>query len=170
MKNLVIALAAMAAIGPGIAIAGGGASCVEAVELYTDQSVIGDTSDNANVIGAFGPLSSTGPDAIYFFVAPNVPTAPLTVELTGGFASGGAVYLTSVCAGNSGTPIQVDAQPGGVTTLTLPLANADNSQLTAGQTYYVVVSNSPGDNLGGSGTYNLTTGITPVALQSFSID
>lgn len=170
MKKSIIALAAVALAAPGIALAGGGASCAEAVELFSDQNLSGDTSDNSNVIGAFGPLSSTGPDAIYFFVAPNVPTDPIQLTLTGGFPGGGAIYLSATCAGNSGTPIQVDAQPAGVTNLTLPLVNADNSQLTAGQTYYVVVSNSPADNAGGSGTYNLTTGTTPVALQSFSID
>lgn len=170
MKKLIIALAVVAVIAPGVALAGGGADCASAVEVFSNQNLSGDTSDNSNVIGAFGPLSSTGPDAIYFFVAPNVATDPIQLTLTGGFAGGGAIYLSSVCAGNAGTPIQVDAQPAGVANLTLPLVNADSSQLTAGQTYYVVVSNSPADNAGGSGTYDLVTGTTPVALQSFSID
>jgi hypothetical protein len=170
MKNLMVALTAIAAAGPGIAVAGGGSSCAEAVELYSDQVVSGDTSDNANTIGAFGPLSSTGPDAIYFFVAPNVPIAPLTAELTSGFPGGGGLYLTQTCGGNAGAPIHADAGAAGDTTLTIDLTDAGGGQLVPGTTYYVVVSNSPADNLGGSGTYNMTTGLTPVALRIFSID
>jgi hypothetical protein len=170
MKKLVIALAVVAATVPGIALAGGGSSCAEAVELFSDQTISGDTSDNANTIGAFGPLSSTGPDAIYFFVAPNVPIAPLTAELTSGFPGGGGLYLTQTCGGNAGAPIHADAGGAGDTSLTIDLTDAGGGQLAAGTTYYVVVSNSPADNAGGSGPYNLTTGTTPVALQSFSVN
>lgn len=171
MKKLLCALAVVAIAAPGIALAGGGTSCAAPSPIFSNSSYSGDTSDNPNTIGAFGPLSSTGPDAIYSFVAPAVATDPIQLTLTGGFAGGGAIYLTAICAGDSGTPIQVDAQPAGVTSLTLLTRMADGvTPLTPGTLYYVTVTNSPADNAGGSGTYSMVTGTLPVALQSFMVD
>lgn len=169
MKKLLCALAIAAIVVPGTALAGGGMDCASAVELLPGQPYAGDTSDNQQVVGAFGILPSPGPDAIYKFTSDGQATGSINVTL--GF--NGALLITSTCNGNAGTPVNSCAAPGdapGDCSVPVEVAGS-GAPLTAGQTYFVVVTGNPADASGPSGTYNFTTpDPLPVSLQSFSID
>lgn len=170
MNKFSIALAVSAAMVPGIALAGGG-TCASPLEMFSDVPVAGDTADNGNEVGDIGGFGSAGPDDIYSFVAPSVATDPITLSVTGGFPGGVAIYLTTGCGPSIPVGQRINANGGdGTTDVVLSTTTAGGDQLTAGTSYFLIVTNAPGDNAGGSGTYNLTPGTLPVALQSFSID
>lgn len=166
MKKLACALVIAAVFGPAVAIAGpGGNSCATAEEIFPNQNLAGDTTGGANPIGAFGPLPSPGPDAVYKFTSDGQATTAITVTAAS-FDS--AIVLLATCAGDAGTPIQA-AQ--GTPPYTMPIDNGSGGALTAGTTYYVVVSGNPANASGPSGTFAFTTpSPLPVTLQSFSID
>lgn len=167
MNKLLCALAAVAVMAPGFAIAGpGGQTCATAEEIFPSGTYSGDTSTYGNPIGAFGPLPSPGPDAIYKFTSDGQATTAITVTAAG-FDS--AIFLTQTCAGDSGTPLE--AAQSATVPYSMPVDNGAGAPLTAGTTYYVVVSGNPANSSGPSGTFTFTTpSPLPVTLQEFSID
>lgn len=166
MKKLALALAAAAILAPAFAIAGpGGNSCATAEEIFPNSDLAGDTTGGANPIGAFGPLPSPGPDAIYKFTSDGQATT--TIDVTAASFDSAIVLLTT-CGGDAGTPIQA-AQ--GTPPYSMTIDNGSGGALTAGTTYYVVVSGNPANAAGPSGTFAFHTPIPlPVTLQAFSID
>jgi len=167
MKKLLCAFALVSVLGPGLAFAGpGGQTCATAEEIFPTENLSGDTSTYGNPIGAFGPLPSPGNDAIYKFTSDGqVNSGGITVTAAG-FDS--AIVLLSACAGDSGTPIEA-AQ--GTPPYTMHVDNGTvGTALTAGTTYYVVVSGNPANSAGPSGSFAFsTTAPLPVSLQGFSV-
>lgn len=170
MKKSICALVIAALAVPGIAFAGaGGNSCATAQEIFPSQPYSGDTTGGTSFIGAFGILPSPGPDASYKFTSDGQVTTGITV--TASFNA--AAFLVASCNGNAGSPIEsVSASSAAGGTFVLPIDNAaPGTALTAGQTYYVIISGNPSDNSGPSGAYSFTTpSPLPVVLQEFSID
>jgi hypothetical protein len=168
MKKLLCALVISAVVVPGIAFAGsGGTSCATAQEIFPSSNYAGDTSANTNFIGAFGPLPSPGPDAVYKFTSDGQATGTIDVALTGSW--NGAIIMTGGCGGNAGNPIQAATGPGA--SISMPVDNGAGAPLTAGTTYYVYITGNPSDNSGPSGPYTFATpNPLPVTLQSFSIN
>lgn len=165
MKKLTLASVAAAVLAPGFAIAGpGGNSCATAEEVFPWSEYSGDTTGGANPIGAFGPLPSPSPDAIYKFTSDGQASTPFLVTAAS-FDS--AIFLLSTCGGDAGTPIQA-AQ--GNPPYYLPIDNGSGGPLIDGTTYYVVVSGNPANASGPSGTFTFSTPRTPVTLQAFSIE
>jgi hypothetical protein len=174
MNKLLCALAAVAVMAPGFALAGpGGQTCATAEEIFPNTNpaypaggYIGDTSTYGNPIGAFGPLPSPGPDAIYKFTSDGLATGSITVTAAG-FDS--AIFLTNTCAGDSGTPLE--AAQSATVPYSMPVDNGSGGPLAAGTTYYVVVSGNPANSAGPSGSFAFgTPSPLPVTLQEFSID
>lgn len=166
MKKFAYALALGVVFGPAVAIAGpGGDSCATAEEIFPNSTLVGDTTGGANPIGAFGPLPSPGPDAIYKFTSDGQATTGITVTASG-FDS--AIVLVNSCGGDTGTPLQA-AQ--GTPPYTMPIDNGSGGPLTAGTTYYIIVSGNPANSAGPSGSFTFTTpNPLPVTLKSFSIE
>ncbi|MGA9422176.1 MAG: hypothetical protein WBW61_07415, partial [Rhodanobacteraceae bacterium] len=153
MKKLQIAVAALVLAAPAAAFAGaGGQTCATAQELMAGSTYSGDTSTYGNPIGAFGPLPSPGPDAIYKFTSDGMATGSITVTASS-FNSG--IFLLTTCAGDSGTPLE--AATGPTVPYSMPVDNGAGAPLNAGTTYYVVVSGNPADSSGPSGTFSFDT-------------
>lgn len=147
-------------VAPGIALAQPGQTCAEAIQIFSDSSVSGDTCGSVNGIGALGPLPSPHNDLIYFFVADG---ASATISMPAASYDYG-VFLTSGCAGTTPAPTQAATGPaaGG----SFPVGG-----LTDGNTYYVIVSGNPSVDTPSCGTFDMNIdGQLPVELQSFSID
>jgi hypothetical protein len=169
MKKITSALAILAlAIAPTLALAGaGGTTCAGAQEVFPGQPYSGDTSGAgySNIVGALGPLPSPANDAAYKFTSNGQATT--AISFTPQYA--GAIYLTTACAGSGPTPIHsVSANSG--QTVNLPIDN-NGAPLSAGTTYYVIVSGSPPAGATANGPFTFTTpDPLPVTLESFSID
>lgn len=169
MNKLIIALAATGLLGSSVAMAGpGGTSCAEAEQMLPDSEYIGDTSAAGyeNLTNSFGVVPSPAADAYYYFVSDGQVTS--TFDVTAGFNSG--VALTTSCGNNAsllhaegaaaGTPYSVDIDNG-----------TPGVPLTAGTTYWVIVTGIPTGTAADEGPFNVQTPIPlPVSLESFSID
>lgn len=168
MKIICLALAAVT-LGtvPGIVSAGtGGTTCATAQQLFSNSTYSGDTSapGYGNPVGAMGPLPSPANDAIYYFVSDGQATTGIAVTAAG-YNFG--IFLTTDCGGSTSPPIQAATGPTVPATLQL---NNNGGALTAGATYYVILSANPSDASAPSGTFSFSTPFTPVTLQSFTID
>lgn len=167
MKRLLISAAVASLFCSAVAFAGpGGTSCATAEVLGASSTVSGNTSSAGYVNGtsSFGATPSPAADSYYKFVANNVGTGE-TISFTSQYNAG--IALTSDCGNNSTAQQAVAANS---TTTTLPLKNGDNSALTNGSTYYIIVTGSPLGTSADVGAYNFTTPTPlPVKLQTFSV-
>jgi hypothetical protein len=164
MNKMTFALSALAlAIAPTFALAGpGGTTCATAEQIFKDGTYSGDTSDPAytDQVGAMGPLPSPAADAIYYFVSDGQTTGDITVTAAG---FNFAIFLLTNCAGAAAPPLQAATGPSAP-------ASFPVGTLTAGTTYYVVVSGNPADASAPEGSFTFTTpNPLPVTLQEFSI-
>jgi len=160
MKKLLCALAISAIAAPGLAFADGGTSCAAAQEIFSNSTYSGDTSTSTSFVGNFGGVPSPGPDLAFKFTEANVPTDPIAVTVTGGWNAGGVI--TASCGAIAGPPLSAAT---GTTSFSVPTTG-----LTAGTTYFFIMTGNPSDNSGPSGAFGLATGALPVSLTDFSID
>lgn len=170
MKKITYALTLLAfAMAPGFALAGpGGTTCATAEEIFPSQVNAGDTSGAGygNPVGAVGPLPSPMNDAIYKFTSNGQMTG--SISFTGQYPW--AIYLTTGCAGTAPSPLEAASGAAGVTGL-MPVDNGASGALTAGTTYFVIVSGDPSTGATSNGPFNFTDpSPLPVTLQEFSID
>ncbi len=164
MNKITFALSALAlAAAPTFALAGpGGTTCATAEQIFPSGSYTGDTSapEYTDQVGAMGPLPSPAADAIYYFVSDGQATGDINVTASG---FNFAIFLLTNCAGSAAPPLQ--AATGPAATGSFPVGT-----LTAGTTYYVVVSGNPSDASAPEGSFTFTTPTPlPVTLQEFSI-
>lgn len=160
MKKLLCALAISAIAAPGLAFADGGTSCAAAQEIFSNSTYTGDTSTSTSFVGNFGGVPSPGPDLAFKFTEAAVATDPIQVTVTGGWNAGGVI--TASCGAIAGPPL---AAATGTTSFSVPTTG-----LTAGTTYFFIMTGNPSDNSGPSGAFGLATGVLPVSLKDFSID
>jgi len=168
MKIICFALAAVI-LGtiPDIVRAGeGGTTCATAQQIFSGSSYSGDTSapGYGNPVGAMGPLPSPGNDAIYYFVSDGQASSGIAVTAAG-YNFG--IFLTTDCGGSTAPPIQAATGPTVPATLEI---NNNGGALTAGATYYIIVSANPSDASAPSGTFSFSAPFIPVTLQSFTIN
>jgi len=169
MKKLLPILALlMAGTVPGIALAGpGGTTCATAEQLFPLEQLSGDTSaaGYGNPVGAVGPLPSPANDAIYMFTSNGQATT--SIAFTGQYTW--AIYLTTTCAGTAAPPLEAaSGAPGAAGNLLID--NGSGGALTAGTTYYVIVTGDPSQPASSNGAFSFSTPDFPVSLQSFTID
>lgn len=170
MTKITCALTMLAlAISPGLALAGaGGTTCATAQQVMSNGNYSGDTSapGYSNVVGNLGPLPSPANDAIYTFVSDGMATG--SVQFTPQYP--GAIFLTTACSGSGPVPLEAASTETAGTTVPLPIDNGAGGPLTAGTTYFIIVSGSPPDGATANGPFGFTTPPLPVELQNFSID
>lgn len=162
IKQLVSATVLVFGLG-GAAMAQPGSSCADAIQIFSDSTVSGDTCASANPIGGFGGLPSPHNDVIYYFDAQDAG-ATITVSAAD---FNYAAFLTSDCAGNTSAPTQGSNGPavGGA----FPVNEADG--VADGSRWYITVSSNPTTPAATCGTYTLDVlGQLPVQLQSFSVE
>lgn len=152
---------------PTAAFAGpGGTTCVTAERIFTLSTYVGDTSapGYGNPVGGMGPLPSPANDAIYFLPALGTENAPITM-VAASYNFG--IFLVPDCQGGTSPPIEAATGP------TVP-QSFPVSGLTAGATYYIIVSANPSDPSAPEGAYTFVVGDLygdlPVGLQGFTID
>ncbi len=162
MKNsMMLVVAGLAAMFGGQVAA---QTCANPLPIVSNATRTGDTCTATNSLPSYGGTTSAQTEVIYSFVAgPTPPTyGDLTITATGGFAgTTAAVFLLPACTASTdpiafgipGTPLSVSG-----------------AGLTAGQTYYVVVTADPGDDATGCGQFSVSSGYLPVSLQKFSVD
>jgi hypothetical protein len=167
VERLVLWSFVAALMSPIPAIAGsGGMTCATAERIFTLTTYLGDTSapGYSNPIGGMGPLPSPANDAIYYLPALGTEDAPITV-VAASYNFG--IFLVSAC--EPGTPPPIAAATGP----TVP-TSFQVSGLTAGATYYIIVSGNPSDQSAPEGAYTFVVGDLygdlPVSLQGFTID
>lgn len=159
MKKLLCALAISAIAAPGLAFADGGTSCAAAQEIFSNATYSGDTSTSTSFVGNFGGVPSPGPDLAFKFTEA-AGSAPINVTVTGGWNAGGVI--TASCGAIAGPPLAAGT---GTASFSVPTTG-----LTAGTTYFFIMTGNPSDNSGPSGAFGLATGPLPVSLTDFSVD
>lgn len=171
MNKPVIAVLAFSLLVSGNAMAGpGGTSCAEAEQMFGGSGFVysGDTSAPAyeNLTNSFGLIPSPAADAYYYFVSNGISSWSLVVNAT--YDSG--VALTSSC-GNNATLLSAQGAPAGIPYV-VQAEDGSGGPLTAGTTYWFIVTGIPTGTAADVGPFNLSLPMfsIPVRLQSFSID
>jgi hypothetical protein len=164
-----IAVVALSLLVSGSAMAGpGGTSCAEAEQILGGTAYSGDTSAPGyeNLTNSFGLIPSPAADAYYYFVSNG--TSFWSLGVTADYDSG--VALTSSC-GNNATLLSAQGAPAG-TPYSVQAEDGAGGPLTAGTTYWLIVTGIPTGTVADEGPFNLSTPLfpIPVRLQSFSID
>lgn len=169
MKKLTCALLVAALAAPGVVLAGpGGTSCATAEEIFPGQTYSGNTSGAgySDVVGAVGPLPSPANDAIYKFTSNGQATT--AIQFTGSYAWG--IYLTTGCSGTAPSPLEAWSGTAGESHA-LIIDDGAGGALTAGTTYYVIVTGNPAGSASDNGAFTFTTpSPLPVSLQNFSVE
>jgi hypothetical protein len=136
--------------------------------VFPSQTYSGDTSaaGYANNTNTISGLPSPAADAYYYFVSDGQATT--TINVTASYNSGLAVVTG--CANNATGMVQANGAPAG-TPYSVTIDNGAGGPLTAGTTYYLIMTGIPTGNAADVGAFSFTTPTPlPVTLQSFEID
>jgi hypothetical protein len=138
----------------------GGLSCASPQELLPGRTYTGNTLKSSNFIGSIGAFASPANDEVYSITRDVGGFYGFLYVDSADYDFG--VFVTNSCGGSSGTPLAV-------VTGSAP-AILDLSTLTAGQTYYLIVSGDPNADFNDNGEYSLSTLPPPEVIFSDGFD
>lgn len=160
-------LALLLLAGAAFPMAAAAQTCTSPLPMFGGSTYNADTSTASDIIAGVGPAQSTGPDIVYSFVADGVsPTS--TIDVTSP-SFDWAIWLTTDCSVTIGSGDVISGKAGVAGTGDSMTLSNSGTALVDGTTYYVILTSSPADNNGQSGTMTVETPTPlPVELQNFS--